>query len=738
MDSNYKKDRKKVKVSVYHYFNWKIAITIFLVLFIAGALVPPFIIWNVFLIFKGDLPSPEELENYTPPLITTIYSDDGEVLEKFAGQQRIWVPLEKMSPYLIDALLASEDQNYYRHWGVDIWGITRAMMENIRARTIVQGGSTITQQLARTLFLSRKQTYMRKVKEALTAIKLERKYSKQEILELYLNQNYMGKGAHGVQAAALSYFGKDIDSLNIEEAALLAGVLKAPYRYSPANNPELGLKRRNIVIESMRREGKISREVADSIKQIPIKMVTSQTVVGKAPYFTEFIRQYLANKYGDQFVYQSGVSVYTTLDWSLQEKADSIFSQRIAILQRWIEKIHHDDDPDFTEMILDTVTGESIRVYKKLQGAMLATEPGTGYIKVMIGGRDFQESEFNRAVQAIRQPGSAFKPFVYTAAIDNGYRPIDKIDDTPLVLEMEDGKVWRPHNYDNTYKGPTTLRDALKQSRNLVAIKLIQKVTPKQVIYYARRMGIRTQMSPYPSLAIGSCGVTMLDLVTAYSVFPNGGVRVDPVWITRIVDRHGKVIEENKPNRSEVLSAATAYVMTDMLQSVIDAGTGVSARYAGFDRPCGGKTGTTNDYTDAWFIGFTKQLCCAVRVGFDDMTSIGQDQTGAKTALPIWVGFMLEAHKDYVYREFDIPPNVVYATVCKESGLLSTTRCPDTIKEIFVKGTEPTSYCNLSHRRETTPTRRIEPEKPQKTAEDDQDPSIFKEKKKESERKIRF
>ncbi|MBN2543120.1 PBP1A family penicillin-binding protein [bacterium] len=729
---------RNLKVSVYHYFSWKIGFITFLVFFMMGIIIPSLGIWVAYLNFRGSLPSPEELENYTPPLITTIYSADGEILEKFAGQKRIWVPLEKMSPYLIDALIASEDKNYFRHWGVDIWGITRSMIANLKAGHIVQGGSTITQQLSRTLFLSREQTIPRKIKEALTAIRLERKYTKKEILELYLNQNYMGKGSHGVQSAALSYFGKDIDSLNIEEAALLAGVLKAPYRYSPAINPDLGLRRRNIVIESMVRRGKLEREVADSIKQIPIKMTTSESVIGKAPYFVEFVRQYLANKYGDQFVYESGVSVYTTLDWSMQEKAEEVFTRRMDVLQRWIEKIHHDDDPDFTEMVYDSVEEESVRVYKTLQGAMMAVEPMTGNIKVMIGGRDFEESEFNRSVQAVRQPGSAFKPFVYTAAIDNGYRAIDKIDDTPLVLEMPDGSIWRPHNYDNTYKGPTTLRDGLKQSRNLVAIKLIQKVTPKQVIYYARRMGIKTHLSPYPSLAIGSCGVTMLDLITAYTVFPNGGVRVDPIWITKIVDRHGKVVEENKPNRTEVLPEATAYVVTDLLQEVVDHGTGVGVRYAGFDRPCGGKTGTTNDFTDAWFIGFTKQLCTAVRVGFDDMTPIGEDQTGAKTALPIWTEFMLEAHKDYVVRDFTVPDNVVFATVCKETGLLATNRCPEKVKEVFVKGTEPTSYCNSSHRKEISRPRRIEPKKPQRKTTPEQDPYIFKEKKEEKKRKVGF
>ncbi len=655
------------------------------------------VLLSLLLSYRRDLPSLAQLESYEPSLITRLYAADGEEIKEYYKEKRVLVPLKEMPPYLINALLATEDRKFYRHWGVDLHRIAGALWANLKAHRLVQGASTITQQLARTLFLTQKRTLSRKVKEALIAIRIEKTYSKDEILQMYLNQSYFGNGAYGVGAASQVYFSKEVRDLDINECALLVGLLKAANRYDPFDHPQRALRRRNLVINSLLAWGKISNPEADSLKSLPLELNPTVEAKGEAPYFTEMVRRYLEKKYGEEMLYRGGLSVYTTLDLRLQRAAEEAVERNLEGLQAKIEKSHPLSDTAYTILVPDSANGEERREYKKVQGALVAIEPGTGFIRALVGGRDFAESEFNRVTQAKRQPGSAFKPFVYTAAIDNGFKPTDIIYDTPVVLRDEKKGLWRPENYDHIFKGPTTLRTALALSRNVVSIKLLEKITPRQAVFYAHRMGIKTPLRAVPSLAIGTSEVTPLDLVSAYAIFPNQGVRVDPIYITRVTDREGKILEENSPYKEEVLNEQTAYIMTNMLESVMNRGTGYGARRRGFLRPAGGKTGTTDNFTDAWFVGFTPQLVAGVWVGFDDLTSLGEGETGARAALPIWTDFMIAAHRGLPVRDFPVPPGIVFVDVCAESGLLPTERCPKVVKEAFIKGTEPAQRCNLPH-----------------------------------------
>lgn len=666
--------------------------------FLCGVLLPGFVIIFFFLFFAPELPPIETLEDYTPPLSTTVYSADGVVLAEFSGERRIWVPLSKVPQTVKDALISTEDKSFYRHWGVDSWGIFRAMVKNLLSGSIVQGGSSITQQLARVLFLGAEKTLVRKIKEALTAIKIERKYSKDEILELYLNQNFLGRGNYGVESASKYYFNKHIWEVNLSEAALIAGLLKAPESYNPIKYPKRAQKRRNIVLDAMVENGKLDRRVADSVKATPLALAPERPGYFKAPYFSEFVRQYIENKYGEELLYTGGLKVYTTLNWRLQCAAESLIAVNLHTLQRSVQKAHLPTDTAYTIMVYDSARGESVRVWKKVQGALMAIETKTGAIRALVGGTNFWESQFNRAVQARRQPGSAFKPFVYTVAIDNGYKPCDLVDDIPLTERLPDGTIWRPQNYDDKYLGPIPLRKALYQSRNLATLRLAKLLSIREIINTARKMGIRTPLQPYLSLALGSCEVTLFDIVTAYSVFPNYGVKVQPYWIEYIEDKNGVVLETNVPQKEEVLPPTTAYIMLDMLRDVIRRGTGMGAKLRGFDWDAGGKTGTTNEFTDAWFIGFSPKLVTGVWVGFDDKTKLGEGMSGARVALPIWTDFMIIAHRNLRRVDFQPPKGIVYADICEESHLLATKRCPHIIREIFTEANKPVAYCPLSHR----------------------------------------
>ncbi|MBN1212764.1 MAG: PBP1A family penicillin-binding protein [candidate division Zixibacteria bacterium] len=650
-------------------------------------------------IYQSELPSFEQLHNIEPSLNTKIYDRNGLLLKEFYSENRVLTPYKDIPQILLDMVLAAEDREFYDHWGINIRRTAIVAINNIAHFKIMAGASTVTQQLSRMLFLSQKQTYERKIKEALTAIKLERTYSKNEILEMYLNQYYFSRGAYGIAAASHMLFSKRVGELDLNDCAILVGLLRGPNINSPFNNPDKTLKARNRVLYSYYDWGGINEETYDSLVKEPLKINPPQEKVGTAPYFTETIRRYILDKYGESVLYSGGLKVYTSLDTRLQKAAEQALYKKIDSIQARIERTYPLSNQHYSTYLPDTVDefGDSILVYKKVQGAFIALDNENGDVLVMVGGRSFEESEWNRAYQATLQPGSAFKPFLYTACIDNGYKTTDIVDDNPIVLDIPGAKQWRPHNYDYKFKGPITLRDALRMSRNLVSARLILKITPQEAIFYAKRMGITTPLDPVPSIAIGSEEVRLVEIVSAFSTFPNKGIHIPYRLVHRIVDRYGKVLEENTAvQKEEVLSAQTAYIMVDMMRSVLSpGGTGQRALWMGFTRPAGGKTGTTDNFCDNWFIGYTPQISAGTWVGFDEKTSLGRNQDGAKNGVPVWTEFMLAAHDSLPIMDFEEPDGIVHVDVCLESGEIATDRCIDVRNEVFIEGTEPTTTCRL-------------------------------------------
>ncbi|RMF66143.1 MAG: PBP1A family penicillin-binding protein, partial [Calditrichaeota bacterium] len=616
-------------------------------------------------ILSRDLPSLRQLEEYKPKLASRVYSADMKIILEYYEEKRSFVPLEEMPQSLIKAVIATEDRKFYDHWGLDLKRFVQAVFINLISFKFKQGASTLTQQLARQLYLSTEKTITRKIKEWITAIQIERTYTKQEILEMYLNHMYMGHGAYGCQAASLKYFGKNVQDLDVDECALLVGLLKAPAYYSPITHPDKALVRRNIVLSAMREMNFLTEEEYTKYVKKPIDVMRyeASTAYGLAPYFTEYIRQKLQDKYGYN-LYTDGLSIYTTLDTRAQACAEAAVQSHLKKLQKKVNEYYIKKglvkdfiDPallekhDLNELLQDSTFVDSLLNKKvAVQAALVSIDPRNGHILAFVGGRDFGESKFNRAVQARRQPGSAFKPFVYTVAIDNGYPPTYEVLNQPVVVFLPDGTRWSPENYDHSVGGPTTFREGLKRSLNLVAVRVLQNVIqkPQLVVEYAHKMGIKSPLEAVDAIALGASGVTPLEITSAYGVFANGGVLVDPVAILRVEDKDGNIIEQNIPHSREALRKETAYIMSDMLKSVIfgEHGTGGSARWRyGFTRPAGGKTGTTNDFSDAWFIGFTPQIVTGVWVGIDDYTrTLGDHQSGAAAALPIWAPYMKCAH----------------------------------------------------------------------------------------------
>ncbi len=698
----------------------------FVAIVLAGVLVAV-LVYNA---YSDDLPSFKQLHNIQPRLVTKIYTENGTLVKEFYRERRILISYKDTPLSLRNALLATEDRKFYHHWGVDITAVARALFVNMYKGGKVQGGSTLTQQLARTLFLSPEKIYTRKIKEMLTAIKLERNYSKDEIMAMYLNQHNFGNGCYGIEAAAQFYFGKDTKDLNVNEAALLVGVLKAPSRYDPIRHPDRARGRRNVVLSSMVDYGVLSPIEADSLKKEPLDLYQHQENPSVGAYFTEMVRQQIEEDYGEEALYDSGYTVYTTMNYDMQQTAENVLYPILDSLQNQMESELTPDDPlydDYTIPTGITEEGDTIREFKKIQGALVCIDNNTGGILAMVGGRDFRESKFNRAVQAQRQPGSAFKPFVFTVAMDNGLTPSFIMNDSPIVVPVAD-TVWRPHNIDFAFRGPITLRDGLRASRNLIAIKLILRpeVTPQQTVFYAHQMGIKSPLNPVPSLAIGTSEVNLLELTSAYTTFPDKGIHTDPFYIKKIVNRFGGVVfETDRGDREEVLSAQTAYIMTNMLETVIDKGTGYGVRRRGFLRPAGGKTGTTDSWTDNWFLGFVPQITTGVWIGFDDKTKIGvkKGATGSQTALPVWAEFMKAVLDTFPVEDFAMPPGLVKVEVCSQSGLPPNDKCPKVYEEIFREGQVPTQRCPLDHRKEYMPNRQRD---------------IKKKQERESTRRIRF
>lgn len=639
------------------------------------------------------MPPSSALEQYHPPLITRVFAGTGELLAEFYIEKRASTSLDEIPKYLIDATLTMEDRSFYRHWGVNIFSITKAFFQNIRAGRVVRGASTITQQLAKNLFLTPERSLVRKLKEALLAIEIERRYSKDEILGMYLNQIYYGCGAYGVEAAAKTYFSKSVSELALQECALLVGL--ARYPLSPVEHPESALRRRAVVLHAMTRTGAISREEAEQAGRAPLELNPAKPSRNEAPYFVEWIRRKIEAEFGSDMLYREGVTIHTTLDLDLQRAANEAVEQVLVGFEKQYDfKTKRDTIP------FPADSARPIRT-EYIQGALVALDPHTGELKAMVGGRDFSDSEFNRATQARRQPGSSFKPFVFTAAIDNGFTPADIVIDAPIVVQIGDS-LYSPSNYDDTFLGPVTLRRGLALSRNLVAIRLLRAIGGRTAVEYARKMGIESRLENVLSLALGSCAVRLLELTSALGVLANSGVRVEPFAIQKILDRDGKVIYENRTFEQQVLSPQTAYVVTNMMESVLNEGTAIDARTLGFHHPAAGKTGTTDDYTDAWFIGFTPELICGVWVGFDQMKRIARKATGARFALPIWIKFMKQAVEDYPPTEFEPPPGIAKEKICQKTGVLATPFCPAVRTEVFIEGTQPGDTCRV-HRQESLP-----------------------------------
>jgi penicillin-binding protein 1A len=741
---------------------------------------------------KQNLPSVEELETFEPNIITSIYSDEGEPIKDFAIERRIEVSYDKIPAILKKAIIATEDPRFYNHKGVDFLGILRAMKDNIRLGHIFrrpQGGSTITQQLARLLFLYPQQTIGRKLKEMYLSLQVEKTYSKEKILEMYCNQFYLGHGVYGVETASNFYFGKSVADLNLEEAALIAGIFRGPAVYSPYTSPKETLRRRNHVIARMVEERYITPQEGEEAKKEPLGVLPWRRGSSDfAAYFFEEVRRYLERKYGSQALYRGGLKVYTTLNPRLQKYAEETLLERLREMDKqkgwrkdkrnlleaaekgegesgypnledvWLESwvTSYVEENEVADAVVLSVSskeatvkvkryhgkllntdiawtktknleklikiGDVIQVKVKSidaekrelivsldqepinEGAFLAIDPRTGQIKAMVGGYSFRRSEWNRATQAQRQAGSAIKPLLYTAALENRFTPATIIVDEPVeFIDKWRGEPWTPRNYDRKYKGAVTLRIGMEESRNVVTAKLLDYISPQIGVEYCRKFGITSTLYPYLSLSLGTFDVSLLELVSAYCTFPNKGVRIKPYFITRIEDREGTVLEEAKIEAEYVISPQIAYLITSMLQGVILRGTGAAASSLGI--PLAGKTGTTSKYTDAWFIGFSPSLCAGVWVGNDTKVTLGERQSGAVAALPVWIEFFkkviddetkkaAEEGREPFFEDFEVPPNITFAEIDRKTGLLATPICLWPLKEAFLAGTEPLRFCS--------------------------------------------
>ena len=747
------------------------------------------IVSGVLFAYAGDLPQISALDDYTPNTITRVYAANGHVIGEFATERRVVVKFEEISPRLHQAIISAEDADFDQHFGISVSRIVITAAEDVFKRRLA-GASTLTQQLARKLFLTDEKTWERKIKEALLAIQIERRYTKREIFTLYCNQIYFGHGAYGVEAASRLYFNKRSKDLTLEEAATIAGIIQTPERQSPFVDMRRALRRRNYVLDRMAEEGYITKAMAAEATKKPIEARGQPTQEESiAPYFVEEVRKYLERKYGAKQLYENGLSVYTSLDVDLQIGANRALDAGLRKLDkrrgfrkprrnllaegrsleqyredRWERLIVPEQVVPAVVMAIGTAKkapapsktsspvplaqrpvpsgsvrlrigryaadlGKAgvawtrrasaaemlkpgdlieVRVQKVddtagaltvtleqtplVDGAVLAIDNKTGQIRAMVGGLSFARSKFNRATQAYRQMGSGFKPVVYTAAIDRGFTPTTVLLDTPVSYSAGAGQPpYSPRDYDGKYEGAITLRRALEQSRNIPAVRTMDQVGPKHVVEYARRFGFHGPMEPYLSLALGSAEASLLEVTAAYSVFPNQGVLMKPYQILKIVDRQGNLLEETRPQPREAIPADTAYVMTSLMRGVVQRGTGAAA--AALEWPLGGKTGTTNDYTDAWFTGFDPGITAGVWVGHDDKKPLGPSETGALAALPIWIDFMkvyIDARGDRQNPPtFEAPGNIVFVNIDRTTGQPMPGDSPGAISEAFIAGTQP-------------------------------------------------
>ncbi|MBM2841145.1 MAG: penicillin-binding protein, family [Bacteroidetes bacterium] len=706
--------------------------------FITAALLVMFLSVYGWYLASG-LPSLERIENPKPELATKVYSIDGEVLDQFFIKNRSHVSIIQLPKTLLDALIATEDRNFYSHWGVDGIRFLKAMVKNV-VLFRREGASTITQQLARNLYLGHSDrnifdTITRKLREFITSVQLERNFTKNEILEFYLNVVYFGRGAYGIASASQIYFGKSPAELTLSETATLVALLKGPAYYDPTNHPERATSRRNTVLEQMVKYDYISREQADEAKQeeIQLKSADAVSAAGIAPHFVENVRQLLtqkAEKSGFD-LYRDGLSVFTTLDSRMQRYANRAVEEHLAEYQKsfnglWDWKKEKNvlkyvidqairtspesrmagsvllRDSVYEALISNKAWTDSMkRAAQTIEVGFVAIDPRSGGILAMVGGSNFKNFKYglNHVTQIRRQVGSAFKPFVFTVAIDNNYPPCYELLNQPVTLIMADGKRWTPSNADGEFGGKSTLREGLKHSINLIAVRAIMEIAPvNTVIEYAKRMGITSPLPPYESLALGAGDVSPLEMTAAFGVFANHGVYVEPNSILRIEDKDGNVIEEAMPQRREVLSEETSFIMTTMMQGVVDEGTGANVR-SYFHLPAAGKTGTTNEFADAWFVGYTPQISAGVWVGFDNKSVhfTNWDGQGGRAAAPIWGRFMKYVYDDPTIamplEYFEKPANVFAETICADTKKLATEYCPNKMTEYFTEKTRP-GKCN--------------------------------------------
>ncbi len=670
------------------------------------------------------LPSFEKLETIEPRLITKIYDKDSLLVHEFYVEKRIWTPIDSIPSFVKNAVIATEDRKFWNHWGMNLLAIPSAVIESFKTGNRMRGASSLTQQLSKLLFLTPERSLTRKIREVMTAIRIEKTYTKEEILEFYLNEVYLGGGNYGFQSAGQFYFGRPLDSLTVPEAAVLAGMLQRPEAYRPDRNPEVAIARRNTVLFAMMDAGYISKAEYEQYIATPLKTEEKVTTV-VAPYYMEEIRKYLEKKYGENSLYSDGISVYSTIDPDAQKiiekaaleqlvKVDRKLRQRAIYKFGLVKKYNLPNDTilkrfdsiyaDFSVNYLAKDTAKKIYPdtsrYRPAQVGVILIENETGAIRAMVGGKNFNASKWNRAVQTLRQPGSSFKPFVYSTAMDNGASPCDSVNDAPITIPNpgDTSKFWRPGNFAKEFKGMMTYRKALALSQNLPAVQVGMKYGLENVVEYARKFGVKkAPLKAVPSLALGSVGATLMEMTSAYTVFPNGGNRIEPYYIEAIVGKNGEVIEKNYKVEHEVLKKPAAYIMVTMLQVVNTGGTASKVWASGFHHPSGGKTGTTNDYTDAWYIGFTRQYTMGVWIGTDDFVPMGPGHTGTEDALPIWLNSMPEIHKDLPMLQFSVPGGVVSKRICNYTGKVAGSYCNPSSICLYTASHAVTEQCDGNH-----------------------------------------
>jgi penicillin-binding protein 1A len=744
-------------------------------LFIVAALLGTFS--GVLFAYADDLPLISSLDDYNPHTITRVLDRHGNVVGDFAVERRVIVTYQQIPEHLRNAIVAAEDGGFFDHAGLSISRMVLALLTDLVSSNKTPGRSTLTQQLSRNLFPSEvgfavgDRSPVRKVKESLVSIQMEKRYTKEEIFTLYCNQIYWGHGAYGVEAASQVYFGKPVSEVNLEEAALIAGIIQGNARQSPYINMEAAMRRRNYALQRMADERYITQAQADEAKLKPI-VTRGEPGQGStvAPYYIEEVRKYVEAKYGAKALYESGLTIRTTLDVELQRVANRALDRGLRQVAKrrgiWrppvrnvlteghaLDDFRHDrwsrpiDVGDIVPAIVTAVDARDVRAGSarvrfgsytaelvrsgfqwtrrthaaelvrpgdvidvgivrlgedgtatvtleqepQLEGALVAIDNRSGQVLAMVGGYSFARSKFNRATQAFRQLGSTFKPFLYTAAIDRGLTPTSMLNDSPAEFDAGAGQPpYRPGNYDGRFQGPLTLRRALEQSRNIPAVRLMDMLGPRQVVAYAKRFGFPHDFPPFLSTALGAGEATLLEVTSAYSAFPNQGIRLQPYQVVSVIDREGNVLEETRPAPHEAIRADSAFVMTSLLRGVVQRGTAASANSLNW--PLAGKTGTVDDYTDAWFIGFDPHITVGVWVGYDEKKPIGNGETGTTTALPIWVDFMREYIAMRGDREappaFEPPGNIVFVAVDRTTGE-AVADPAGAITEAFIAGTQP-------------------------------------------------